>query len=99
MKERGSGFMLLCPERTWLLGAETDEERQAWIKALNEVIDRAPSPQDYAGINLRNTRKSSDTHRRQAESSSSTNSRDSMGSTVSLTGPRKGRALFSSLKD
>ena len=109
LKERGFGFMLLCPERTWLLGAETEQERDAWIRTLNEVMDRPPAPQDYAGINLRNTRKNSDAHRRHVESDGgggggggSRNSRDSMGSTVSLTaaGPRKGaggRGFFSPL--
>ena len=94
--------MLLCPERTWLLGADTEDDREIWLRRLNEVIDRPPSPQDYAGINLRNARKNSDAHRtRQQESDGggSTNSRDSMGSTVSLPGPRKGRGFFSPLKD
>lgn len=102
LKERGYGFMLLCPERTWLLGADTEEERDVWIRMLNEVLDRTPSPQDYAGFNLRNTRKNSDAHKRHGDSDGgggSRNSRDSMGSTVSLTGPRKGRGFFSSLKD
>lgn len=93
--------MLLCPERTWLLGADTEEDREVWLRTLNEVMDRPASPQDYAGINLRNARKGSDVHKRHAESdgSGSTNSRDSVGSTVSLTGPRKGKGLFSPLKD
>jgi hypothetical protein len=90
--------MLLCPERTWLLGADTEEEREMWLRKLNDVIDRPPSPQDYAGINLRNSRRSSDAHRRiqkDADGSGSTNSRDSTGSTVSLTGQtRKGKGFF-----
>lgn len=101
LKERGYGFMLLCPERTWLLGADTEEERDVWIRTLNDVLDRSPSPQDYAGFNLRNTRKNSESRRRQQDSEGgSRNSRDSMGSNVSLTGPRKGgRGFFPSSRD
>lgn len=104
LKERGYGFMLLCPERTWLLGADTEDDREVWLRRLNQVMDRPPSPQDYAGINLRNTRKYSDAHKRHQESDGggSTTSRDSMGSTASLTSHRKGnggRGLFAARND
>lgn len=36
--EKGFGFILLCPARTWVLGAETEEDRDMWLTRLHEVI-------------------------------------------------------------
>lgn len=41
--DRGYGFILICPGRTWLLSADTEREREAWLRVLTGVIYGTPT--------------------------------------------------------
>lgn len=61
LKQPDFGFMLLTPDRTWYFGAETEEDRDSWIAALDSVMDKPVAPQDYAAVNLRERMRRSNT--------------------------------------
>ncbi|RWS31528.1 centaurin-alpha 1-like protein, partial [Leptotrombidium deliense] len=87
VKEHKFGFSLITPERTWLMGAETEEIRESWINAINQVIEKQPQPQDYSE-SWRNDLRNSYSYKK------SRNSDRNSGS--SFTGTlRKGKNFFS----
>ena len=56
MKTHQHGFMLKTPDRMWLFGASSDEDRNAWVNAINKVISKPPLPQEVQlRHDLRNT--------------------------------------------
>ena len=58
LKQYKFGFTLITPERKWLLGAESDQERQEWMMALSAVIETRQTPQDYSVIYRQHMRNS-----------------------------------------
>ena len=38
LKERGFGFMLLTPERTWMFGCDRQDERDKWVRLISSAI-------------------------------------------------------------
>lgn len=52
-KEHSYPLTLRTPNRTFLLGAECDEDREEWIAAIQKVLERPLSPQDSSmAVNL-----------------------------------------------
>ncbi|XP_043196140.1 arf-GAP with dual PH domain-containing protein 1-like isoform X2 [Amphibalanus amphitrite] len=47
-KDQGFSFTLKTPERTYLLSAQTAQERTNWMQAITEVLRTPPTPQQRA---------------------------------------------------
>ncbi|XP_013786468.1 arf-GAP with dual PH domain-containing protein 1-like [Limulus polyphemus] len=53
VKTYGFGFTLQTPERLFVFGSDRDQDRQEWLTALQQVIDRPLTPQDnFMAANL-----------------------------------------------
>ncbi|XP_067128459.1 arf-GAP with dual PH domain-containing protein 1-like [Centruroides vittatus] len=46
MKNQGFSFTLKTPERTYLLSAEAEDDQVEWITVIQQVLERALTPQD-----------------------------------------------------
>ncbi|XP_076310040.1 arf-GAP with dual PH domain-containing protein 1-like isoform X2 [Tachypleus tridentatus] len=46
IKESGFGFILETPERSFVVGADTEEERREWMDAIEKILERPLTPQD-----------------------------------------------------
>jgi hypothetical protein len=58
LKQYKFGFTLITPERKWLLGADTEQERHEWMFALGTVIESRQAPHDYSVTYRQNMRNS-----------------------------------------
>ncbi|XP_077278910.1 arf-GAP with dual PH domain-containing protein 1 [Temnothorax americanus] len=45
-RDQGFSFTLETPDRTYLLSAQSDEDRSQWINVIQKVIDKPLTPQD-----------------------------------------------------
>ena len=45
---QGFSFTLKTPERTFLMSAQSESERQQWMEAIAEVLNTPPTPQHRA---------------------------------------------------
>lgn len=50
-KDQGFSFTLETPERTFLLSAQTEDDRIQWINIIQRVLDKPMTPQDASGKN------------------------------------------------
>jgi Arf-GAP with dual PH domain-containing protein len=48
-KELDFNFTLDTPNRSYLLSATTDEDRDEWMSAIEHVIEKSLTPQDNLG--------------------------------------------------
>lgn len=94
-KEHEYGFTLVTPDRVWLFGAQSDEDRDAWTAAINSVIDKPPAPQDYS-VNLRNELRNSYSYKRSTRGSGSSGRNSGSGSSIWHDTIRKGSKILSS---
>lgn len=46
MKEHNFGFTLKTPDRSFLMGAESEKERREWMDSLQTVLVRPTTPQE-----------------------------------------------------
>ena len=93
MKTHQYGFMLKTPDRMWLFGASSDEDRKAWINAINKVISKPPLPQEVQlRHDLRNSyafKKNRTSSGVKSDGSSASNTDSFIDSTL-----KKGKNLF-----
>jgi len=48
-RDQGFSFTLETPDRTYLLSAQSDDDRSQWISVIQKVIDKPLTPQDATG--------------------------------------------------
>lgn len=48
-RDQGFSFTLETPDRTYLLSAQSDDDRSQWINVIQKVIDKPLTPQDATG--------------------------------------------------
>lgn len=48
-RDQGFSFTLETPDRTYLLSAQSDDDRTQWINVIQKVIDKPLTPQDATG--------------------------------------------------
>lgn len=48
-RDQGFSFTLETPDRTYLLSAQSDDDRSQWINVIQKVIDKPLTPQDASG--------------------------------------------------
>ena len=90
LKEHKYGFILKTPERTWLLGAETEDERSTWIWAISDILDTPETHHDCSVYLRHNLRNSYSYKKNRNSDGSNRNSGSSFTGTI-----RKGKNFFS----
>lgn len=45
-RDQGFSFTLETPDRTYLLSAQSDDDRSQWMNVIQKVIDKPLTPQD-----------------------------------------------------
>lgn len=58
-RDQGFSFTLETPDRTYLLSAQSDDDRSQWISVIQKVIDKPLTPQDATGKSYENKEKNS----------------------------------------
>lgn len=48
-RDQGFSFTLETPDRTYLLSAQSEDDRAQWINVIQKVIDKPLTPQDATG--------------------------------------------------
>lgn len=48
-KDQGFSFTLETPDRSFLLSAQSEEDRSQWMNVIQKVIDKPLTPQDATG--------------------------------------------------
>lgn len=91
LREYKFGFLLKTPERTWLFGAESEDERKSWITSILSVLETPVTPHDCS-VYLRTNSRNFYSHKKKRNSDANNN----RSSASSFTGTvRKGKKFFS----